>query len=317
MLNLEFKRAKFALKAGRLEDVAVILGGPKVRQHRRGQSLIDELVASYVQRGRAHFESGSVAAAREDVYAAIKLGGRQVEAVKLLEQIKAQVKQHSQPSVPGSIANAVDLVKDPSRKGPATNVANASSSLLHVDGLGCMMLFPQSQVTLGGVGGSQRADVCLQTEGVESPISITRDGEDYFADGPTTIRINDRTVPRALLSSGDLIQLGRRGRVRFFKPVAASASAVLQLTGAGIERRDVRHLVMLDDSLLFGAIGCHFKLASLPKPVLLFRNSNTTAERSSDHFLLGRLGDNDSAMPLAIGQSQVIDDVRFGLGEFA
>ena len=291
MLHLEFKRAELALKAGRLEDVSVILGNVKVRQHRRGQVLIDELVASYIRRGQDHLDAGSVSAAREDVYTAIKWGGRQVDAVRLLERIKEQVSEQSNPTpvYPKSITTA--------------------SALLHVDGLGCVMLLPQSKVTIGGAGRSQRAEINLQTEGIESPLSITRDGDDYFAAAATPVRINDRPVRRALLCDGDLIELGKRGRLRFQKPIAASGSAVLQLTGAGIQRRDVRQVVLLSDSLLFGAPGCHFKIESLGNPVLL---SSTNGQ-----LTLRRMGDNDSAVPLLVGQSQVIDDVRFGLGEFA
>ncbi len=105
-------------------------------------------------------------------------------------------------------------------------------SVLQVDGVGGLLLLSSDVITIGTTSSSSRLDVPLVTEGTAAFISIRRDGDDYFAESSELFRVNGRQETRKLLTSGDSIAVGARGRLRFLKPVAASSSAVLQITGS-------------------------------------------------------------------------------------
>ncbi len=148
------------------------------------------------------------------------------------------------------------------------------SSLLHVDQLGSLLVLPHRQVTIGTTSSSGNhttggaADVVLQTEG-GSLITIQRSGEDYLAQSAKPFVVNDRSTRQHLLSNGDAIEVGKRGRLKFVKSVSASNSAVLKITGCKMKQRQIRSIVLLGDSLVFGPTFGHFRLAGLKRRVII------------------------------------------------
>ena len=187
-------------------------------------------------------------------------------------------------------------------------------SVLQVDGVGGLLLLSADVVTIGTTSSSARIDVPLVTEGTEEMISIRRDSDDYFAEAARPFRVNGREETRKLLTSGDSIALGARGRLRFLKPVAASGSAVLQITGARLARRDIRSIVLMSDSLLFGPTGSHFRLPGTDSPVVLHcsRGGYALRESVSRESASQQAG---RAVPAAldVGESVVLQDIRFAL----
>jgi hypothetical protein len=184
-------------------------------------------------------------------------------------------------------------------------------SVLQVDGVGGLLLLSADVITIGTPSSSARIDVPLVTEGTEEIISIRRDSDDYFAESAKPFRVNGREETRKLLTSGDSIAVGARGRLRFLKPVAASGSAVLQITGARLARRDIRSVVLMSDSLLFGPSGSHFRLPGTESSIVL--------QCSRDGYALRESVSRESAavrtVPAAIsvGESMVLKDIRFAL----
>lgn len=146
------------------------------------------------------------------------------------------------------------------------------------------------------------------------PIILRRNGDDYFAESEAVFHVNQQPVTRHLLSSGDQIAFGQRGRLRFVKAVAASASAVLQVTGAGLTRRDIRHIVLMADSLLFAPAGGHFCLANAPQRFVLYWQGDALAIRPSPSTSRPDAVCRDQ--PLRSGDSQVVGGVRFALIPF-
>lgn len=207
-----------------------------------------------------------------------------------------------------------------SRPLPTADVAgDGQRCLLQVDGLGSLLLLSQASVVVGGSGHRSSADLRLLTDGVAAPLMLRRDGDDYLASSDESFQVNGRAVQRQLLSSGDSIELGRRGRLRFQRPVAASGSAVLELTAAGLSRGDIRKVVLMADSLLFGPRGTHFPLESMQTPVVLSLIDGQFAIRRLAPPPSGEVASGGSARsitPLGIGQPVEIDGTRFSLCPF-
>jgi hypothetical protein len=105
--------------------------------------------------------------------------------------------------------------------------------------------------------------------------------------------------------------------LRFLCNNLHQGAAVLELTAAGLARGDIRHVVLMADSLLFGPRGTHFPVESIDQAVLL--------SSIEDRFMLRRLDPSRQfanvqgtssqrlAMQLRIGESVVIDGTRFSL----
>jgi len=112
------------------------------------------------------------------------------------------------------------------------------------------------------------------------------------------------------LFCGDTIQVCRRGRLRFNRPVAASSTAVLQPTAAGFTRGDIRHLVLLEDSLLFGANGTHFPIHSVDAVIQLSLIENQYSIRTVS-LGSGEVAPDENARMLKSDCPQTVEGLNF------
>jgi hypothetical protein len=209
----------------------------------------------------------------------------------------------------------------PTRPLPPAELADgAHRCLLQVDGLGSLLLLDQPSIVIGGTTHRSSVDLRLLTDSVSAPLLLRRDGDDYLVSSEKPFRVNGREFQRKLLNSGDSIEIGRRGRLRFQQPVAASGSAVLELTAAGLARGDIRRVVLMADSLLFGPRGTHFPIESMETPVVVSLMEGQFAIRRLVPSQPGEAvpggGSNRSIVPLRIGEPVVIDGTRFSLCPF-
>jgi len=186
----------------------------------------------------------------------------------------------------------------------ATETSLPAQCVLQVDTLGSLLLLTSDTVTVGAANRTSAVDVALMTEGHSAPITLRRDGDDYFAESTAAFSVIGQSVTRRLLTSGDTLAVGSRGRLRFVKPVAASNSAVLRITGSRMARRDIRSVVLMADSLLFGPVGSHFRLPSVEVHIVLHRDR--------DGYALRQLNTAE-AWTLRADSSTEINDIRFGL----
>lgn len=270
------------MDAGRLDEAFSLLTSSASREHRDAQVLVDQIIVAFVARGNEHFEGGRYDDAWQDAEAAAHLGGRQIEIAKLRQRIKDMK------------VTRRETTQHPESTGSLGKSTSRAAHILQVDGLGSLLLLQNDRVSIGTASSSMRCDLTLQTEGDSVPMLICRDDEDYFAE----------STSRRLLASGDSITVGQRGRLRFTKPVPASSSAILEVTGAKLPRRDIRRVVLLADSLLFGSSACHFCLPVDGMPIIM--------QPSEAGYTLHRQGGFD-IKSLAVGDSVRIDDTRFAL----
>ncbi|PAY20775.1 hypothetical protein CKO51_04030 [Rhodopirellula sp. SM50] len=179
--------------------------------------------------------------------------------------------------------------------------------VLRVDGLGAVLLLDADRISVGSSSRSQRYDLPLQTEGPSAALFIRRAGDDYFAESEAEFGVNDQPTKRRLLANGDSIGFGRRGRLKFRKPVPASGSAVLQLSGAGLAKREIRCAALMADSLLFSPRGGHFSISGCERPIVVFR--------AADGYAIKYAGSGGDARQLEADRSVLLGETRFTLNQ--
>jgi hypothetical protein len=149
--------------------------------------------------------------------------------------------------------------------------------LLWIDGVGCWMVFPGQQVTIGGPvepGSSQAAsDLCVLANLRRVHATIDRSGESY------RLSSVDAGVP-TFLRDGSEINLGGRLKMHFRVPSVLSQTAVLSPAGeawprmftAGRTPASVDGIVLLDEVCLLGAgSDAHVPCRDWEQTVILFR----------------------------------------------
>lgn len=162
-------------------------------------------------------------------------------------------------------------------------------TLLHVDQIGSLLVLTGPRIFIGSTSTSrsgQQSDVVLQTEGGHR-VEIIRSGSDYIAQCRSNFIVSNKSSNQHLLSNGDTIEIGKRGRLKFLQSVAASDSAVLKVTGSKMKQRQIRSIVLLGESLVFGPSSGHFRLSNLKNRIILRR------QKQEGCFLIQQQGSAD------------------------
>ena len=182
--------------------------------------------------------------------------------------------------------------------------AVSASLLLRIDGVGAILLLPGDRVSIGSASRTKLLDVAIATEGPGSPIHVRRSGEDYFVESEGSIRVNDVLSTQRLLVSGDSIAYGRRGRLKFLKPVAVSGTALLEVTGARLAKREIRHIALFADSLVLGTGISHFALPGDQSRLVLYREG--------DQYCVKDVA-SGQRLTLDLDRTVLVNDTRFTL----
>ncbi|MBX3437435.1 MAG: hypothetical protein KF861_08100 [Planctomycetaceae bacterium] len=135
---------------------------------------------------------------------------------------------------------------------------------LWIDGVGCWLLCPAAQLTLGGPvePGSKQptADLCLMANLSRLHATIERSGDSYRLQTAAG-EINGRTVrDETFLKDGDILKLGQHVQMRFRQPSVLSASATLSPEACSWPRMftgshtpaTVDGIVLMDEVCLLG-----------------------------------------------------------------
>ncbi len=219
--------------------------------------------------------------------------------------------------LPPPLAETALHIPNKLREIPAAPSHGGQRLLLQVDGLGSVLLLPQDCVTVGPASRAGGVDVPIMTEGIEGNVRIQRDGGDYMLSSDGEVDINGKKTRQRLLQGDDVIRVGRRGRVRFCKPVAASATACLEFAGASMPRSDIRRVVLMADSIIIGSdANCHLSVGGLSSRCVIYRVGDALAVRRLDSPAGGGVGAmamGNEPVNLTPGQSVSFDDVRLML----
>jgi len=183
---------------------------------------------------------------------------------------------------------------------PGGRGGNALDVILHVDGVGGFRVIDRPVVHIGPISSSHPVDVALMAEAMLPSITIARSEEDYFLHAAKPVLVNDQPTTSKLLAHGDRIGLGPRCRITFRRPSAASASAVLDLSGTRLPQGDVRHVILMDREVIVGPGGnAHVRADDLESPAVLQRqqgrlvckiNGSSNELIPGNHVKLGPIG---------------------------
>ncbi len=141
---------------------------------------------------------------------------------------------------------------------------------LWVEGVGSYLLLRSDRATIGRAGSSAAPDIALPADLEGAHAQIVRVDHDYFLVPRGPAAVNGTATSRHLLADGDVILLGARSSMTFRLPTALSGTALLEL-GSGLRMPgDVRHVVLLDEHLIFGPSGqTHIRIPGLRDRIVL------------------------------------------------
>jgi hypothetical protein len=169
-----------------------------------------------------------------------------------------------------------------------------------VDGVGSFLVFRGAAVKVGPVSGGGRPDLGLMTDAGTPTVTISRSEEDYFLQSGVAVAVNDKPVRSKLLCDGDRIALGPRCRLVFRRPNAASASAVLEISGARLARGDVRQVILMDREIVMGdSAAAHVRTREVRGPAVLLAEGGRMSLKAEgrvtdvvegEHVRVGSLG---------------------------
>jgi hypothetical protein len=93
VLILRLKQAASAIDDGRLDEAFDIVQSKDIREHRRGQKIINRLARAFAQRGRENLEAERIQLALADCNKAEKLAGNSADVAELRSTICSEMEQ--------------------------------------------------------------------------------------------------------------------------------------------------------------------------------------------------------------------------------
>jgi hypothetical protein len=155
---------------------------------------------------------------------------------------------------------------------PRLPPSREESFVLHVDGVGSFRILPGPNVHIGPLSSTRPLDLPLMIDATTPLITLSRSDEDYFLSAEKPVTVNE--VPRTtkLLATGDRIALGPRCRLTFKRPIPASGTAVLEVSGARLPNAGIRQVILMDREIVIGpSASAHIRADDVPAPVILLR----------------------------------------------
>lgn len=153
---------------------------------------------------------------------------------------------------------------------------------LHIDGVGSFQVFTNPAVSIGPAGASRSVDIPLMLDATVPIVTVARSDDDYFLRSGEMVLVNQTPTTSKLLNNGDQIGMGNRCRITFRRPSSASASAVLDLSGARLPGAAIRQVLLMDHEIIIGpGSAAHVRSDDLAAPVVLQRRGEGLFCRSA------------------------------------
>ena len=123
------------------------------------------------------------------------------------------------------------------------------------------------------------------------------------------------TADEVLFNNGDRITLSSRCRFVFIRPTPASNSALLHLTGARLQKGDVRSVILLDRELIIGpGASAHIRCDEMSDSAVLHARDGKLFCQSALAVLVdGAPG--SAAAPLPINAQITVGPLTFSIGK--
>jgi hypothetical protein len=144
---------------------------------------------------------------------------------------------------------------------------------LWIDGVGGYLVCLGTRLTFGQAMPDGRVDVPLIADVSRVHATIGRDGEGYVLESVRPIQVNNATVTRSPLQSGDRFTLGPSCQFLFRLPVAGSNTARVDLVSGHRLPAAVEGVLLMAETLVIGPTAqAHITAAELTQPIILFRH---------------------------------------------
>ncbi|HEY7087362.1 MAG TPA: hypothetical protein VH518_04685 [Tepidisphaeraceae bacterium] len=139
MLFLQIRQAEVAVADGRLDEAYQLLQqSPALRSHRRGQTLITELVEKLVERAHEHLEGSRWMQALGDCEKAQQFGGNRSDVLELRAEIEGKIVENDRDRRQGAHAGAIQTAAALVDSALGRNdVDRAVLELIRAQGNGC------------------------------------------------------------------------------------------------------------------------------------------------------------------------------------
>lgn len=185
---------------------------------------------------------------------------------------------------------------------PSDGDSLPSKFVMQIDGVGSFLVFRDPKITIGPISSRERPMLGLMADPNTPVILIERVEGDYFVRSQAPIDVNGRSVGETMLRDGDRITLSPRCVIRFHLPNPASTTALLTISGARLNRPDIRQLVLMDRDILVGPYtNNHIRTDHLKDAIALFAQNGRLLCRAKDSILVdGR--SFDPSVGLAVGK---------------
>ena len=169
-----------------------------------------------------------------------------------------------------------------------------------IDGVGGYMLCLDDEVLIGQPAPGANADIPILADLSRRHASIRREGESYVLTPIHTVSVDGQKLSGPIVLGNDtLIQLGNSTKLRFRRPHALSATAVLTLESNHKTEPAVDGIVLMADSCIFGTEShCHIRCREFGESLVLFRRGENLHFRSGASLEIdGQLADRDAPLP--------------------
>ncbi len=195
-----------------------------------------------------------------------------------------------------SLLGAHDSKPAPNSANIAAPVANNSTGdtepsipkrfYLWIDGVGGYLVCTGSRISVGQAspeGGP--VDIPLYADVSRIHASLQRDDESYVLETSREVLVNNQSMPRSVLQSGDRITLGSSCQMTFELPVPGCLSARMIPGGGRRLPLAVDAVLLMADLLVFGSgEKVHIHIPDLEKPFVLFRQKDRLGMRWPGSF---------------------------------
>ena len=173
----------------------------------------------------------------------------------------------------------------------------SSQYLLWIDGVGGFLVCLGNRLTLGQAKPDGQVDIPIYADVSSHHATLTRDSEGYMLEAVRRVQVNGKDTTRVLLQPQDRITLGSSCQMIFRQPVAASASAKLDVVSGHRLRLSVDGILLMADTLVLGpGSQAHVSMPDLKQPVLLYRNKNQLGVSYAGGLSIGGVPVKDRGM---------------------
>jgi hypothetical protein len=187
--------------------------------------------------------------------------------------------------------------------------------MLWIDGIGAWQICAGQKFLIGGPTLEDvPADICLLASISRRHATLEKIQEDWFIHAHHSTVVSGRTVvDRALVKSGDQIQLGDRLRLGFRVPSMLSGTAVIDFESHHRPRRSVDGIILMTESCLLGPRNDHHIFCpDWPEHVVLFQQDGQLRIRSGMELMAdGKALQNGEILTAGSTVSNSSSDLRF------